>query len=519
VKFVWHKPACAPPESTYFRLNIIGYDSNLYTYFVEDTFYAFDEEVVPYCDYSWYVRAFVTGRTSAKVSDWAGGAATVLDQCANRGDYDHDTDVDSTDMVLLYTYVFANGFYPGCWDEADVDSSGSIDVSDLTFLVPYLFWGGDPPPGCGFLRSSSPDQSVEVRSDIDGDGIEDSLDNCPFAFNPDQTDSDSNGIGDQCDVDCGNVDGLSGQGGPVDLDDLVYLLEWLFENGPSPVQLLTANIGGCTGLNVYDLQVLRDYLFAGPGFLHCWHQINCDPIVDSNEVILDHLDGLLDADTIVTDHVITFHVRLKHHSLEDVQGLTNGFRVFSPTGAMWGTTVIEGVFDLGQYYDLASGMRSFSITGNGVDTVGFYAAHLFTQSIPGDFDTVTHTISIGPIDKSYSGGVICLDSSWFPPSNDWIWASCCPNRIVYPTWDGPHCFNILYCCEPRGDLDHQSGVNIADLTYLVAFLFQNGDEPVCVDQGNVDDLVGPGGPHDVADLTYLVAYLFQGGAAPPLCSQ
>jgi hypothetical protein len=35
--------------------------------------------------------------------------------------------------------------------------------------------------------------------DIDGDGIADSLDNCPCTANPDQTDSDGDGLGDACD--------------------------------------------------------------------------------------------------------------------------------------------------------------------------------------------------------------------------------------------------------------------------------------------------------------------------------
>ncbi len=34
----------------------------------------------------------------------------------------------------------------------------------------------------------------------DSDGIVDSEDNCPFVNNPDQADSDGNGIGDACDV-------------------------------------------------------------------------------------------------------------------------------------------------------------------------------------------------------------------------------------------------------------------------------------------------------------------------------
>ncbi|HEY4120371.1 MAG TPA: thrombospondin type 3 repeat-containing protein, partial [Byssovorax sp.] len=42
--------------------------------------------------------------------------------------------------------------------------------------------------------------------DSDGDGIDDSIDNCPFVANPAQTDSDNDGIGDACDT-CRDTDG------------------------------------------------------------------------------------------------------------------------------------------------------------------------------------------------------------------------------------------------------------------------------------------------------------------------
>jgi len=80
------------------------------------------------------------------------------------------------------------------------------------------------------------------------------------------------------------------------------------------------------------------------------------------------------------------------------------------------------------------------------------------------------------------------------------------------------------CCNGdglRGNVDGIAGgggeIDVADLTYLVAFLFHGGTAPPCIDEGNVDGFTGAGGPIDVGDLSYLVAYLFQGGSPPPPC--
>jgi nitrous oxidase accessory protein NosD len=71
------------------------------------------------------------------------------------------------------------------------------------------------------------------------------------------------------------------------------------------------------------------------------------------------------------------------------------------------------------------------------------------------------------------------------------------------------------CLEATGNIDAGPGevVNIADLTYLVNFLFRNGSPPPCAEEANVDG----SGDVNVADLTYLVDYLFRGGPLPLPC--
>ena len=69
------------------------------------------------------------------------------------------------------------------------------------------------------------------------------------------------------------------------------------------------------------------------------------------------------------------------------------------------------------------------------------------------------------------------------------------------------------CCVDRGNANGEGGINVADLTYLVDYLFFDGPTPPCPEEGNVD----ADGGTNVADLTYLVDHLFFDGPAPPPC--
>ena len=60
-----------------------------------------------------------------------------------------------------------------------------------------------------FLAVNAGTITIKEDEDTDGDGIMSSVDNCPFVANPDQKDTNGNGIGDACDDDIDGDDILN----------------------------------------------------------------------------------------------------------------------------------------------------------------------------------------------------------------------------------------------------------------------------------------------------------------------
>lgn len=72
------------------------------------------------------------------------------------------------------------------------------------------------------------------------------------------------------------------------------------------------------------------------------------------------------------------------------------------------------------------------------------------------------------------------------------------------------------CCRHRGDVDNSGGpqIDIADLVYLVDYMFTGGPDPVCMQAADIDNSQSD---PDIADLVYLVDYMFNQGPAPVAC--
>ena len=76
---------------------------------------------------------------------------------------------------------------------------------------------------------------------------------------------------------------------------------------------------------------------------------------------------------------------------------------------------------------------------------------------------------------------------------------------------------ITECCQGMtGNIDGDQGnaIDIADLVWMVNYVFKDGPRPPCMAKTDVNgDEAGP----DIADLVQLVNYMFKDGPAPALC--
>jgi parallel beta-helix repeat protein len=102
--------------------------------------------------------------------------------------------------------------------------------------------------------------------DADGDGVNDSVDNCPAIVNPDQADGNGNGVGDLREA---FIYGDANGDDAINVADAVFLINFVFRGGQAPDPLESGDANCDADANVADAVHLINFIFKG-GLAPCW---------------------------------------------------------------------------------------------------------------------------------------------------------------------------------------------------------------------------------------------------------
>lgn len=236
------------------------------------------------------------------------------------------------------------------------------------------------------------------------------------------------------------------------------------------------------------------------------------PTVAGEIIVTISGPGAGPGDTIFCGQPVIFELRLNNTTGNTILGQTNGFVLHTPGGATWtpGTTGWGPLTAVP--YDSNRFVNTFSYDGLARDTIGFGAFLIppSTGIAPG-FNDIFATIEI-TVPCSDTNLTVCIDSSFYPPIGVWKWSTSGGDN--FPTWTA-RCFIIAEgsCCNLPGDADDGGDVNIGDATFIVKYIFQNGDTPPCCDEGDADG----GGDVNIGDAVYIVKFVFVPGSPAPVC--
>jgi hypothetical protein len=117
----------------------------------------------------------------------------------------------------------------------------------------------------------------------------------------------------------------------------------------------------------------------------------------------------------------------------------------------------------------------------------------------------------GSIDLSSANDNIGSDPDFCDASSDDFTVSCSSPCVVTNNdcneWIGSKELGCAYMC---GDVTHDCAVDIDDISFLLAYIFDQGPTPDPFWTGDVDCSE----PIDIDDVTHILAYVFSGGNAP-----
>lgn len=175
-------------------------------------------------------------------------------------------------------------------------------------------------------------------------------------------------------------------------------------------------------------------------------------LAQGESVTLDHVDGELAPGVVGRGATVSLWFRFTNPSILYF-GMTNGFIVYSPDGAVWEMTTGEVAEPLASFDWYLNKVELVNADGLGQDSLYMVALADPGIGMPAGYDDLAMVVRItAGYGFDQVGKSICIDSAYILPGSAWMWSNGIPT--ANPAWDGPHCFLIMdQCLGADSDLD------------------------------------------------------------------
>ncbi len=401
------------------------------------------------------------------------------------GDVNQDGINNILDAAMIIDYLFTGGTLSDSV-AANTDGCPGVDIGDVNVLFGYLFWGL---PGPCYDVDCTPvfSGSVELegvtngtmselyvgdtvrlffRMTVDEDHRITTLSHGFRAYSPDGATWDVIDLRAKEHLDSADFyffDVIEYPGFPVSGDTVGF-----GAFGHNGLQLGSYYPAFEIVLGPFDASdagktVCIDSTYFGTGdnpWLWCsrdrdrirpeWNGPYCFTVAQppETEITLHHVSHEIAPGVVRTEVPVSFDFMYTNNSGESIMGFTNGYRVYSPDGA---DVSIQSGSAIGNLWTGSIFNDAFVIDyfGPGPDTVGFGGVTIFGDGVPTGTADVAFRLTLNPLEPADDGKQVCVDSSFWPPGGQWMWASSGGGSGNYvPAWDGPHCFEIQYVEDP-----------------------------------------------------------------------
>jgi hypothetical protein len=204
-------------------------------------------------------------------------------------------------------------------------------------------------------------------------------------------------------------------------------------------------------------------------------------------------------DSIAYGSVLQLDFELNNNTALPIDGSTNGFELGTDNGAGYTVTVDADKWTtlMSPFYDGGTFINYFQ-TEPISDTIGFAGFKIFNTGVPAGTVVQSVSFSIAFDDETSGATEFCVDTAWYPPGGEWIWAM--PASVNYKPdadWAGT-CWPLFVQVNQAPEIDPAPPVTVTAThceVYSVTFTATDDDDeddPPFI--WNVIDGIGSFGP-------------------------